>query len=93
MAEKQAPPYSLRMPANLRAGLEEQARILKRTLNAEIVARLEASFSRHVDDADVDELLRRVHADGAARALEIRELEARLAKLEKKPVAKKAPKR
>lgn len=38
------PPYSLRMPADLREKLEASASEGKRSLNAEIVARLEASY-------------------------------------------------
>lgn len=38
------PPYSLRMPADLREKLEESAIQGRRSLNAEIVARLEQSF-------------------------------------------------
>ncbi|MEA3233915.1 Arc family DNA-binding protein [Pseudomonas mosselii] len=38
------PPYSLRMPADLREKLEASASDGKRSLNAEIVARLEASY-------------------------------------------------
>ncbi|MCX5511203.1 Arc family DNA-binding protein [Pseudomonas sp. BJa3] len=38
------PPYSLRMPADLREKLESSASEGKRSLNAEIVARLEASY-------------------------------------------------
>lgn len=38
------PPYSLRMPEDLRGLLEAAAKQSKRSLNAEIVSRLEASF-------------------------------------------------
>lgn len=38
------PPYSLRMPALLRENLEASARHTKRSLNAEIIARLESTF-------------------------------------------------
>ncbi|WP_224790488.1 Arc family DNA-binding protein [Pseudomonas fluorescens] len=40
------PPYSLRMTAELRDQLEASAGQAKRSLNAEIVARLEESFAR-----------------------------------------------
>lgn len=40
------PPYSLRMTAELRDQLEASAGQAKRSLNAEIVARLEESFER-----------------------------------------------
>lgn len=43
------PPYSLRMPADLREKLEVSAKLAKRSLNAEIIARLEGSYS--LDDA------------------------------------------
>lgn len=39
------PPYSLRMPEELRGLLEVAAKQSKRSLNAEIIARLEESFS------------------------------------------------
>lgn len=39
------PPYSLRMPADLREKLEASAKHAKRSLNAEIIARLESSYS------------------------------------------------
>lgn len=42
------PPYSLRMPTELREDLEALAKLNKRSLNAEIVARLE----RSIDDLD-----------------------------------------
>jgi hypothetical protein len=41
MEPKQQPPYPLRMPPNLRAKLEGDAHVHRRSLNAEIVARLE----------------------------------------------------
>ncbi|MNJ57091.1 Arc-like DNA binding domain protein [compost metagenome] len=40
------PPYSLRMTAELREKLEASAGQAKRSLNAEIIARLEESFER-----------------------------------------------
>ena len=39
------PPYSLRMPSELRGLLEKSAKKSKRSLNAEIIARLEQTFS------------------------------------------------
>lgn len=39
------PPYSLRLPQELRARLEKAAEISRRSLNAEMVARLEDSFT------------------------------------------------
>ncbi|WP_262925177.1 Arc family DNA-binding protein [Pseudomonas guariconensis] len=39
------PPYSLRMPADLREKLESSAKYAKRSLNAEIIARLEESYA------------------------------------------------
>lgn len=46
--KKQQPAYPLRMPAQLRDDLETLAKINKRSLNAEIVARLEFS----IEDTD-----------------------------------------
>lgn len=48
--KKQQPAYPLRMPSELRADLEALAQHNKRSLNAEIVARLERSVE------DLDEL-------------------------------------
>lgn len=46
MSDRHAlPPYSLRMTSELRQLLEESAKKTKRSLNAEIVARLEESFA------------------------------------------------
>ena len=43
------PPYSLRMTADLRKKLEASANKIKRSLNGEIVARLEDSYQRELD--------------------------------------------
>ncbi|CAE6906818.1 Arc domain-containing protein [Pseudomonas marincola] len=58
MSDRHAlPPYSLRMTSELRQLLEESAKKTKRSLNAEIVARLEESFSPQsmllVDEAEL----------------------------------------
>ncbi len=46
MSDKhQTPSYPLRIPAELRARLEDEAKTHKRSLNAEITARLENSFT------------------------------------------------
>ena len=54
MTEKQPPSYPLRMPQELRERLTEVAKANNRSMNAEIVARLEESFS---DTAGVDNAL------------------------------------
>lgn len=54
MTEKQPPSYPLRMPQELRERLAEVAKKSGRSMNAEIVARLEESFS---DTAGVDNAL------------------------------------
>lgn len=47
MSDKhQTPSYPLRISAELRARLEDQAKVHKRSLNAEIAARLEQSFTQ-----------------------------------------------
>lgn len=46
MDPKQQPPYPLRISPELRAKLENEASAARRSLNAEIAARLEASFSQ-----------------------------------------------
>lgn len=50
MTEKQPPSYPLRMPQELRERLTEAAKANNRSMNAEIVARLERSFQ----DGDED---------------------------------------
>lgn len=49
-------PFGLRMPAELKEKLEEEAKKNMRSLNAELVARLEESFERKVDNMEVAEL-------------------------------------
>ena len=44
------PPYSLRIPDDLRAKLAASAKQSKRSLNAEITARLEESYENHAFD-------------------------------------------
>lgn len=50
------PPYSLRMPAELRELLEEAAKEGKRSLNTEIVARLEKSFTSENAGFEISEI-------------------------------------
>lgn len=45
MTEKQPPSYPLRMPSELREQLAEAAKASGRSMNAEIVTRLQSSFS------------------------------------------------
>jgi len=49
-------PFGLRMPPELKEKLEEEAKKNMRSLNAELVARLEESFERKVDNTEVAEL-------------------------------------
>jgi len=51
------PPFGLRMQPELRASLQEAAVENGRSLNAEIVARLEASFHRDVLSLKTGELI------------------------------------
>lgn len=44
MTQKQLPPYPLRMPDDMRMAVEQSAKENGRSMNAEIVARLQASF-------------------------------------------------
>jgi len=57
----QTKPYPLRMPDDLRQQLEAAAKENHRSLNAEIVARLQESFdkpaARPMQDSDLDMLL------------------------------------
>lgn len=58
MTEKQPPSYPLRMPQELRDRLAEVAKVNGRSMNAEIVARLEASFSGKLETQLFDAELR-----------------------------------
>ena len=53
MTEKQPPSYPLRMPQELRERLTEVAKANNRSMNAEIVARLERSFTA---DKEVEQI-------------------------------------
>lgn len=58
MTEKQPPSYPLRMPQELRERLTEAAKANNRSMNAEIVARLEGSFA----NKEVDRYSTEIHA-------------------------------
>ncbi|CAN7423047.1 Arc family DNA-binding protein [Paraburkholderia hospita] len=60
----QQPPYPLRMPQELRERLEEAAKATGRSLNAEIVQRLESSLLHSPDE--VSRQLRLTEFEGAA---------------------------
>jgi len=47
--------FKLRMPASLRAQVEQSAKAARRSLNAEIVIRLESSFSQVAPSANEQE--------------------------------------
>jgi len=67
------PPYSLRMPEHLRDMLEEAAKTTKRSLNAEIVARLEASFALSIPAPDSSfEDLKRQYLDAGSQISNLR---------------------
>lgn len=53
-------PYPLRLTAELRGSLEESARKVGRSLHAEIVARLDKSFSPIADEGDVLQAVRAI---------------------------------
>src|SRR5687768_9442251 len=54
MEPKQQPPYPLRMPPELREALEKEAAAGKRSLNAEVVMRLELTLVRESEqEADL----------------------------------------
>ena len=56
MSDKhQTPSYPLRIPAELRARLEDEAKKHKRSLNAEIAARLEKSFNQALSAEEAQE--------------------------------------
>jgi len=63
-------PFGLRMQPDLKSSLEKAARKIPRSLNAEIVSRLEQSLATRRDLKDysdgelIDELLRRYGRDG-----------------------------
>lgn len=49
------PQFKLRIPAGLRAQVEQSAKAARRSLNAEIVIRLESSFSQVAPSANEQE--------------------------------------
>ncbi|WP_353479413.1 Arc family DNA-binding protein [Pseudomonas asiatica] len=66
------PPYSLRMTAELRDQLEASAGHAKRSLNAEIVARLEDSFRKQTGaPASMGQLIDLLLAMGQERGIPI----------------------
>lgn len=67
------PQFNLRIPADLKAQIEEAARLNKRSATAEIVARLQDSFRQ--TEAPVTpalQMLRKLHEESAARLAELR---------------------
>ncbi len=76
------PPYSLRMPADLREKLEASASEGKRSLNAEIVARLEASYDyipqsmAISSDEGLTELRELYHQQSTISSLQIAKIQA-----------------
>ena len=64
MSEKQVSPYPVRLTPELREKLEESARTAGRSLNAEMMLRLEASF---VDAVNIQSLT-------AAQVMEVRRI-------------------
>lgn len=46
---KQLPPYGLRIPPDLKEGIQKAAKENNRSMHAEIIARLEASFRQSID--------------------------------------------
>ncbi len=61
---REDPKFMLRMPADLKARVEEAARAVGRSMNAEIVQRLEQSFSSTPADND-REIASRAAQEGA----------------------------
>lgn len=82
------PPYSLRMPAELRESLETAAKQAKRSLNAEIIARLESTFAEEdrVLNMDFSDYLAEIQAaaEGETIAAQAPELKERVAAIEKR---------
>lgn len=67
-APKQEPPYGLRMPPSLKARVKSAAEANNRSMNAEIVARLEQSFDaepQKIVDDTVEKVISRLIEIGA----------------------------
>jgi len=73
-SKQQKPPYPLRMPDDLKDQLKSAADHNHRSLNAEIVARLQESFekpaTRPMQDSDLDVLLDLLQARAKERERE-----------------------
>lgn len=72
---KRIAPFGLRLPEALRERVQAAAKTANRSMNAEIIARLEASF-------ELDEKLSAMHAEEKERAGQLVEVRQRLEKLE-----------
>lgn len=68
MNEAQKPPYPLRMPQEMRLALEDEARKNGRSLNAEIIARLEDSLR---PTSEMAQLLSRLEQIAAEKNLKL----------------------
>ena len=78
---KQTPPYPLRMPDELREALEGDSTKNKRSLNAEIVARLERS--KELEKRTLDEAIAMTRGIGDIQVIEpYREILERLGQIE-----------
>ena len=73
MRERQQPPsYPLRMDAQLRARLDDAARDSRRSMNAEIVARLEKSLEPNTSSSkDMIDIIDLLIAMGKAKGLSV----------------------
>lgn len=68
---KAIPPFGLRMPTDVRARIEEAAVANNRSMNAEIIARLEATFT---DDGQLDRIEATVLALARKAGVEVVEI-------------------
>ena len=57
---KQIPPFGLRMPPEVKEQIEKLAEQNRRSLNAEIVVRLEESIKRERDKCITEDALRQI---------------------------------
>ena len=73
MSEKPQPPsYPLRMPVDLREQVEKAAELNKRSLNAEILARLEESLSTNSTHNNPEAaLLHKLYSESSERLAEL----------------------
>lgn len=81
---KQIPPFGLRMPPALKDRVQQAAAQNNRSMNAEIIARLEYALSAEADSLDLLERVQKLEVMHQ-RILDLNGYDAKLDEVERKP--------